>query len=307
MSRFIQASVLLLALLLAARTLAHGRRGICQRTRQGNHGAKWPSLLSQRDQPGKLASYPEGYMFDFSKAKAPWQIQQIIKELLGTEANNAFWRQWRDTFITADDIRYIRSTGMNMVRIPFDFRLFTPEDYPRNLVKSRVRPAGQIVDWSARAHLYVLLDMHAAPCGQTGTNIDNSYGYPRLYEDSACRARTAQIWRHIARPLRSQSAMLSATISLTSPYRTMTIIFTSIKSSSLSIRKLLRPSDRWTRTTSYFYLALNGAIILMSFTISNLIPNSSIHSTSIGRNRMSRAFSQHLNFASTHNVPDLFR
>ena len=73
---------------------------------------------------------PEGYMFGFSKATAPWQIQQTFKELVGTEANNDFWRRWYHSFITRDDIRYIRSTGMNVVRIPFDYRLFTPEEYP---------------------------------------------------------------------------------------------------------------------------------------------------------------------------------
>ena len=37
---------------------------------------------------------PEGYMLGFSKAIAPWQIRQVFKELVGTEADNAFWRRW---------------------------------------------------------------------------------------------------------------------------------------------------------------------------------------------------------------------
>ena len=142
---------------------------------------------------------PEGYMFGFSKATAPWQIEQIIKELLGSEGNNAFWQRWRSDFITEKDIRYIRSTGANMVRVPFDFRQFTPENHPEVSLRLGFALLDKLVDWCARAHLYVLLDMHAAPCGQTGTNIDNSYGYPRLYEDSSCRARTQQVWRRIAR------------------------------------------------------------------------------------------------------------
>src|SRR4029077_631472 len=141
---------------------------------------------------------PEGYMFAFSKARAPWQIQQIIKELVGTEANNAFWQQWHSSFITRDDIRYIRSTGLNMVRVPFDYRLFTPEDYPGTWTKLGFDLLDKVVEWSAKAGLYVLLDMHAAPCGQTGAHIDNSYGYPGLYDDPACRSRTAEIWRRIA-------------------------------------------------------------------------------------------------------------
>ena len=82
---------------------------------------------------------PEGYMFGFSRAIAPWQIRQVFKELVGTEADNAFWRRWYDSFITRDDIRYIRATGMNIVRVPFDYRLFTPEEYPGHLGRDRLR------------------------------------------------------------------------------------------------------------------------------------------------------------------------
>jgi endoglucanase len=141
---------------------------------------------------------PEGYMFGFSKAIAPWQIQQTFKELVGTEANNAFWRRWYDLFITRDDIRYIRSTGMNIIRVPFDYRLFTPEDYPGTWVGIGFELLDRVVKWSAEAGLYVLLDMHAAPCGQAGSNTDNSYGYPQLLDDRSCRLRTAEIWRRIA-------------------------------------------------------------------------------------------------------------
>ena len=65
-----------------------------------------------------------------------------------------------------------------MVRVPFDYRLFTPEDYPGIWTKLGFDLLDKVVEWSAKAGLYVLLDMHAAPCGQTGANIDNSYRVP---------------------------------------------------------------------------------------------------------------------------------
>jgi hypothetical protein len=140
---------------------------------------------------------PEGYMLGFSKAIAPWQIRQVFKELVGTEADNAFWRRWYDTFITRDDIRYIRATRMNIVRVPFDYRLFTPEEYPGTWVELGFQLLDRVVEWSAEAGVYVLLDMHAAPCGHNSWNID--YGYPYLYGDAACLARTAEVWGRIAR------------------------------------------------------------------------------------------------------------
>lgn len=141
---------------------------------------------------------PEGYMLGFTKAGSSRQIQTLIKELVGTEANNAFWKRWYRTYIDRSDIRYIRSLGMNVVGVPFDYRLFTPEDYPETWVDTGFELLDRVVKWSGEAGLYVILDMHAAPCGQNGTNIDNSYGYPRLYQDAACRARAEAVWRRIA-------------------------------------------------------------------------------------------------------------
>ena len=61
---------------------------------------------------------PEGYMFKFEVAKAPRQIFGAFDRLLGPERAAAFWRQYRDTYITQDDIRFIKSVGFNMVRVP---------------------------------------------------------------------------------------------------------------------------------------------------------------------------------------------
>jgi hypothetical protein len=151
---------------------------------------------------------PEGYMFGFKVAAAPWQIQQVVKELVGTEANNAFWARWQDVFVTQEDIRYIRRTGMNVIRIPFDYRQFTPEEHPDVWIDTGFRLIDKVVEWSAEEGLYVILDMHAAPCGQTGRNIDNSYGFPHLFEDKACQQRMAEVWRRIAEHYASNTTVI---------------------------------------------------------------------------------------------------
>ena len=148
---------------------------------------------------------PEGYMFEFNKAGAPRQIQDMLKELIGPEANAAFWRRWYRSFIGRDDIRYIHSIGMNVIRVPFDYRFFSPEDYPETSVTLGFELLDSSIDWSREAGLYVILDMHAAPCGQNGLNIDNSYGYPRLFEDRPACPDVA-IWRGIADTMQMSAA-----------------------------------------------------------------------------------------------------
>src|SRR5437764_4885805 len=67
---------------------------------------------------------PEGYMFKFEVAKAPYQISGAFERLLGHEKAVAFWKQFRNAYIGADDIAFIKAAGFNTVRIPLHCRLF---------------------------------------------------------------------------------------------------------------------------------------------------------------------------------------
>jgi hypothetical protein len=66
----------------------------------------------------------------------------------------------------------------------------------------------RVVKWCKAEGLYVILDMHGAPGGQTGDNIDDSWGYPFLFESSESQDLTAQIWRKLALRYRNEPAVL---------------------------------------------------------------------------------------------------
>src|SRR5215468_7156404 len=72
---------------------------------------------------------PEGYMFLFKDATSPRLINQTLTELVGPEKAKVFWRKYLETYITAEDIHYLKSIGMNSIRVPFNYRLFTTENY----------------------------------------------------------------------------------------------------------------------------------------------------------------------------------
>ena len=141
---------------------------------------------------------PEGYMFKLEQTTAHWQIAQLFKELVGPAEALAFWQEWYDGYITRDDIQYIKNLGLNSIRVPFNYKLLTPEDYPGVWLGPGFDLLDRVIAWSKEAGLYVILDMHAAPGGQTGTNIDDSVGHPWLFESQACQQRTVEIWRKIA-------------------------------------------------------------------------------------------------------------
>src|SRR5690554_1819414 len=151
---------------------------------------------------------PEGYMFKFDKAVATWQIEQVVKELIGPAEARAFWDRYRDVYITKEDISFIKALRMNVVRVPFNYKLFTPEDYPEIWTGPGFDMLDRVIEWSREEGLYVLFDLHAAPCGQTGENIDDSIGYPWLFESEECQARTVDFWKKLAERYRDEPVVI---------------------------------------------------------------------------------------------------
>ena len=114
---------------------------------------------------------PEGYMFKFEQAKAPRQIYGAFERLLGSERAAEFWHSFRERYVTQDDIRFIKSVGFNTVRIPLQYELFMTDDGV--MAGDGWTLIDRVLGWARDAGLYVILDLHAAPGGQTGINHEN--------------------------------------------------------------------------------------------------------------------------------------
>ena len=151
---------------------------------------------------------PEGYMFKFKSASSPRRIETVVSQLVGEEEARKFWSAYRDNYITAEDIRFIKQSGFNSVRVPFSYRLFVTEGEPRRLEGAGYEMLDRVVGWCRREGLYVVLDMHAAPGGQTGDNIDDSFGYPFLFESPESQDLTVRLWRKIAARYRDEPAVI---------------------------------------------------------------------------------------------------
>ena len=135
---------------------------------------------------------PEGYMFLFEQGPvSPREIEDFFAELIGPAAADDFWRSYRETYITQADIKFLQRCGFNSVRVPLHYKFFLSDDGFALL--------DRMIGWCREAGLWVILDMHCAPGGQTGTNIDDSYGYPWLYESPKDQQLLIDIWKRISR------------------------------------------------------------------------------------------------------------
>lgn len=148
----------------------------------------------------------EGYMWGFGDAgpQSPRQIEELIEDLIGPTEAASFWRTFRDRFIAESDIEHIAAAGMDHVRLPINARLVI-DDHGR-LIDDGIALVDRLIEWCRTHGLWVVLDLHGAPGGQTGTNIDDSpRGLPDLFlEGGAYRDLTISLWRQLARRYRDE-------------------------------------------------------------------------------------------------------
>jgi hypothetical protein len=144
---------------------------------------------------------PEGYMWKFGDGgDRPRKIERILTELIGPENARQFWKEFRKNYITEGDIQRIGQLGYNSVRPALNSRLFLSETDPPVQLEEGFALLDSLVAWCKAQGIYVILDMHGAPGGQTGQNIDDSANdQPELFQQTKFQDQLVDLWKTIAR------------------------------------------------------------------------------------------------------------
>lgn len=153
---------------------------------------------------------PEGYMWRFSgRYDRPRRIEGLVSELCGEEYCKSFWRAFREKYITEADVRAMAEHGFNSVRLPINWRIVMEECSGIVWREDGFALIDRFLDWCEKYRLYVCLDLHGAPGGQTGHNIDDSADdVPHLLTDgtdSEWYRKTIALWCEFARRYKDRS------------------------------------------------------------------------------------------------------
>lgn len=150
---------------------------------------------------------PEGYMWKLPEGgDRPRRIERMVAELLGAEEAAGFWRAYRERYVAEADIRRIAEEGFNSVRVPFNARmLLEGELNAEGYNEAALALLDRVVGWCRKWNVYAILDMHGAPGGQTGANIDDSErDQPELFMRADYRQAAIDMWRMLARRYRDE-------------------------------------------------------------------------------------------------------
>ena len=152
---------------------------------------------------------PEGYMWKFGNGgDRPRKIEKIVSDLIGPEDARKFWTEFRKSYITQADIQRIGQLGFNSVRPALNSRLFLSETEPQVQLEEGFALLDNLVAWCKAQGIYVIFDMHGAPGGQTGQNIDDSANdQPELFQEPKFQDQLVELWKAIARRYQAEPAV----------------------------------------------------------------------------------------------------
>ena len=143
---------------------------------------------------------PEGYMWKMpAEADRPRRMEKLILDVVGPQSAAEFWESYWDNFISEADIQQIAAEGFNSLRLPINARYLTGSDGSSDILESRIARIDSLIKCCKKHQVYIVLDLHGAPGGQTGTNIDDSeFDRPDLFRIRENEDRTVKIWRTLA-------------------------------------------------------------------------------------------------------------
>jgi len=153
---------------------------------------------------------PEGYMWgSYKYYERPRRFEERITELVGETEAAIFWDKYYKSFISDKDFELISNHGFNSIRLPINFRMIMVENELTDdvvFLESGFKMIDYVVEQCKKHNQYLILDLHGAPGGQTGANIDDSkYDKPELFTKRIYQVQTIKIWEELARRYKDET------------------------------------------------------------------------------------------------------
>lgn len=101
-------------------------------------------------------------------AHCEWELLRNMRDKLGHEGSAQVLEEHRSNFLTEDDLRKIKATGFNAVRVPFGYWVVTGPGAGDVYIGPALEHLDRVLAWCKSLGLQVLLDLHGAPGGESG-------------------------------------------------------------------------------------------------------------------------------------------
>lgn len=125
--------------------------------------------------------------------------RQVLFQALGPEKYDFFFDRFLTYFFTEDDARFVRSLGLNLIRIPVNYRHLEDDMAPLVIKEDGFKHLDRAIDLCAKHEIYTIIDLHALPGYQNmDWHSDNPTHKALFWQHKHFQDRTVGIWEAMA-------------------------------------------------------------------------------------------------------------
>lgn len=148
----------------------------------------------------------EGYMMNSTnQATSQHEWKEKLSSLIGSSKTETFYNAWLSNYVTQKDIIEVKKWGFNAVRLPLHYEYFINLETPDVWNNQGFTILDSVLSWCAAANVYAIVDLHAAPGGQSNGDIsDYDSTKPSLWESETNKTKTVSLWRKLSERYKDQ-------------------------------------------------------------------------------------------------------
>ncbi|MDI4649844.1 glycoside hydrolase family 5 protein [Cohnella hashimotonis] len=132
-------------------------------------------------------------------------IKKAFADVYGADRAATFFDRFLLEFVDERDFAFLKSLGVNSLRLPFNYKYFIDDQRPGVYKEEGFVYLDHVVDLCEQFGIYAILDLHSVPGGQNPDwHCDTSSGLPLFWEYGALRDTVIGLWGHIAKRYRDR-------------------------------------------------------------------------------------------------------
>jgi endoglucanase len=135
------------------------------------------------------------------------EIRAAFMAVYGQEAAARFWDAYFAVYTAEADLQFVRTLGLNSLRVPVNFKLFGLTDSAFS-TSTAVRELDRLLAIAERLGLLVIFDLHSAPGGQNPDwHCDNATGNADFWKAPEHRSSVIRLWEQLASRYRDNTTV----------------------------------------------------------------------------------------------------
>ena len=135
-------------------------------------------------------------------------LRETMADTLGKVKAGYFFERMLDYIFSEKDAQFLAELGMNLVRLPLNYRRFEDDLTPFSYKEAAFLRLDRALDWCEKHGLYAILDMHAVQGWQNSDwHCDNSSRHSLFWKHSHFQDRFIALWLEIAARYKDRAAV----------------------------------------------------------------------------------------------------